>query len=71
MRAILQIVIHSQPPTPIKTDDTTATGFVYKNIQLKISKLRDMRHYWLRDKETRKYILKVIMTKRTISQSII
>lgn len=47
---------HPQPPTPIKTDNSTAHGFVYDNINLKKSKSWDMRYYWLRDKEHQKDI---------------
>ena len=51
-RIILIAIEHPQPPTPIKTDNTTAHGFIYDNIQLKRSKSWDMRYYWLRDKRT-------------------
>ena len=45
---------HFQPPSPIKTDNTTSFGYVHNNIQLKRSKYWDMRHHWLQDKETHK-----------------
>ena len=45
---------HPQPPTPIKTDNTTATAFVNKNINQRKSKSWDMKFYWMRDKETQK-----------------
>ena len=51
MRHILISLGHPQPPTPIKTDNATATGFVYDNIHQKRSKSWDMRYYWLRDRE--------------------
>jgi hypothetical protein len=51
IRTILNAMGHPQPPTPIKTDNATAQGFVYKNINQKKSKSWDMRYYWLRDKE--------------------
>ena len=47
---------HPQPPTPIKVDNSTAAGFVNKNITQKRSKSWDMRFHWLRDKETLKNI---------------
>ena len=50
IRRILQALNHPQPPTPMKTDNSTANGFVHKNIQQKRSKSWDMRFYWLRDK---------------------
>ena len=45
---------HPQPPTPIKTDNSTTAGCVNINIQQKRSKSWDMRFHWLRDKETHK-----------------
>ena len=50
IRHFLTVLGHPQPPTPIKTDNSTATGFVHNNIQQKRSKSWDMRYYWLRDK---------------------
>ena len=52
IRHILQALNHPQPPTPLKTDNSTATGFVYINIHQKRSKSWDMRYHWLRDKQT-------------------
>jgi hypothetical protein len=51
IRVILEAMEHPQPATPIKTDNATATGFVYNNINQKKSKSWDMRYYWLRDRE--------------------
>ena len=50
IRTILNALGHPQPPTPIKTDNSTAHGFVHDNINQKRSKSWDMRYYWLRDK---------------------
>ena len=52
IRVMLEGLGHPQPPTPIKTDNSTAHGFIYDNINLKKSKSWDMRYYWLRDRET-------------------
>ena len=52
IRQTIQDLNHPQPPTPLKTDNSTATGFVYDNIQQKLSKAWDMRYYWLRDHQT-------------------
>ena len=52
LRSFLEALNHPQPPTPIKTDNSTATGFVYDNIHQKRSKTWDMRYYWLRDRQT-------------------
>ena len=56
LRAIIISINHSQPTTLIKTDNNTLLGCVHNNIQLKKSKSWDMRHHWLRDKETCEYI---------------
>ena len=50
IKTLLQVLKYPQPPTPIKTDNSTAYGFIYNNIHQKRSKSRDMRHYWLRDR---------------------
>ena len=51
IRIALDALGHPQPPTPIKTDNSTAHGFIYKNINMKRSKSWDMRYHWLRDRE--------------------
>ena len=45
---------HPQPPTPIMTDNTTALGFVSKNLQPKQTKSTDMRYWWMRDRSDQK-----------------
>ena len=50
IRNILNALGHIQPATPIKTDNSTAVGFTYDNINQKRSKSWDMRYYWLRDR---------------------
>ena len=35
IRHILKALNHPQPPTPLKTDNSTATGFIYNNIHEK------------------------------------
>ena len=50
IRTLLQALHHPQPPTSIKTDNSTAHGFIYDNIHQKRSKSWDMRYYWLRDR---------------------
>ena len=56
IRVLLEALNHPQPPTPIKTDNSTAHGFVYDNINQKKSKSWHMRYYWLRDKNNQKLI---------------
>ena len=53
VRRLLQHLGHPQPPTPLKTDNTTAERFVSKKIHQKRSKTWDMRFYWLRDQQSR------------------
>ena len=45
--------MHPQPPTPIKTDNSTANGFIHDNIHQRRSKSWDMRYYWLRENQTK------------------
>ena len=54
IRYILEALQHPQPPTPIKTDNATAHGFIYNNINLKKSKSWDMKYYWTRDRANQK-----------------
>ena len=53
IRRILETLTHPQPATPIKTDNSTANGFVHNNIHQKRSKSWDMRYYWLRERQTK------------------
>ena len=54
LRRLLIMMGHPQPPTIISTDNSTTSGFVNNNIQLKKSKSWDMRLHWLRDREHQK-----------------
>ena len=54
IRIALEEMGHPQPPTPIKTDNATALGYVYDNIKQKRSKSFDMKYHWLRDREQQK-----------------
>ena len=49
-RRLLEEMGHVQPPTPIQTDNTTALGFVTKNLNPKATKSTDMRYWWVRDR---------------------
>jgi len=57
IRIVLQALDHAQPPTPIKTDNSTANGFIHDNIHQRRSKSWDMRYYWLRDRQTQQQFL--------------
>ena len=41
-----------QPKTPIQTDNSTAVGFTNKKIVNKVTKLVDMKLWWLRDRDS-------------------
>jgi len=41
---------HIQPPTPLRTDNSTADGIMNKTVKQKQSKAMDMRFYWLQDR---------------------
>ena len=53
LRQILEELGHPQPPTPLKTDNSTAHAFVHSNMRQKRSKSWDMRYNWLRDRARR------------------
>ena len=41
---------HPQPPTPLKTDNATASGIATKTVKQRRSKSMDMRFHWIRDR---------------------
>ena len=51
LRQILEELGHSQPKTPIQTDNTTGEGVINNKIQSKRTKSMDMRFHWLPDCE--------------------
>ena len=53
MRHILDSIGHVQPATLLKTDNSTAHGFVHNNTHQKRSKSWDMRYHWLRENQTK------------------
>lgn len=56
LRQTLHDLGHPQPPTPLKTDNSTANDFVHANMKRRRSKSWDMRYHWLRDKSTQNHI---------------
>ena len=50
MRRILIALKHPQPPTPIRTDNTTAQSIINNTAKQRKSRAMDMRYYWLRDR---------------------
>eukprot|EP00804_Cyclotella_cryptica_P026781 CCRYP_007960-RA/>CCRYP_007960-RA protein AED:0.46 eAED:0.46 QI:0/-1/0/1/-1/1/1/0/117 len=51
IRIILEELGHTQPATPLQTDNSTAEGVVNGKIQPKRTKAMDMRFHWLRDRK--------------------
>jgi hypothetical protein len=49
-RKTLQELGHPQPPTPLETDNTTATCYSNGTIKQKRTKAMDMRFYWIKDR---------------------
>jgi hypothetical protein len=54
LRVTLTEVGHSQPPTPLRTDNSTAFGILNETIKQKRSKAMDMRYHWLTDRVRQK-----------------
>jgi hypothetical protein len=50
LRTSLEELGHHQPPTPLETDNTTATGYSNGTITRKRTKAIDMRFYWIKDR---------------------
>jgi hypothetical protein len=50
LRPTLEELGHKQPPTPMETDNTTATGYSNGTIKKKRTKAMDMRFYWIKDR---------------------
>jgi hypothetical protein len=50
LRVTLTELGHKQPPTPLRTDYSTAFGILNETIKQKRSKAMDMRYHWLTDR---------------------
>jgi hypothetical protein len=50
LRTTLKELGHPQPPTPMETYNTTATGYSNGTIKQKRTKAMDMRFYWIKDR---------------------
>ena len=53
-RVLLKEMGHPQPPTPVQTNNTTAHGFVTRNLNPKATKSTDMNYWFMRDKRDQK-----------------
>jgi hypothetical protein len=47
-RTTLEELGHKQPPTPMETNNNTATGYSNGTIKQKRTKCMDMRFYWIK-----------------------
>jgi hypothetical protein len=54
LRVTLTELGHTQPPTPLRADKSTALGISNETIKQKISKAMDMRYHWLTDRVRQK-----------------
>jgi hypothetical protein len=54
LRVTLIDLVHTQPPTPLQTDNSTAFGILNEKIKQKRSKAMDMRYHWLTDRVRQK-----------------
>jgi hypothetical protein len=54
IQIILEELGHPQPPTPLQTDNSTASGISNDTVKQKRSKAIDMRFYWIRDRVRQK-----------------
>jgi hypothetical protein len=54
LRVTLTELGHTQPPTPLQTDNSTALGILNETIKYKRSKAMDMRYHWLIDRVRQK-----------------
>jgi hypothetical protein len=50
LRNTLEEMGHTQPPTPLQTDNSTANGIINGTVKQQRSKAIDMRFYWVRDR---------------------
>jgi hypothetical protein len=50
LRITLTELGHIQPPTPLRTDNSTAFGILNKTIKQKRSKAMDLRYHWLAER---------------------
>ena len=55
-RRLLEEIGHRQPPTPVKTDNTTAFGFANKIMVPTATKSTDMRYWYMRDQSDQEKI---------------
>ena len=57
IRQILLEMGHLQPPTPVKTDNSTTDGIANRSVISRKRRLMDMRIYWVRDRVSQRMFL--------------
>jgi hypothetical protein len=60
LRVTLTELGHTQPPTPLRTDNSTAFGILNETIKQKRSKAMYMRYHWLTDRVHQKTIRRLL-----------
>jgi predicted transposase YdaD len=50
LRTTLEEMGHPQTPTPLQTDNTTATGYIDEKIKQRCTDAMDMQFYWVKDR---------------------
>ena len=55
LRITLAEMGYKQSPTPVTLDNTTAVGFINKQMKQRRTKAIDMRYYWLQDQEAQQH----------------
>jgi hypothetical protein len=55
LRVTLTELGHTQPPTPLRTDNSTALSVLNETIKQKRSKVMDMRYHWLTNRVRQKH----------------
>ena len=65
----LRITLHeigfTQPPTPIKTDNSAAKGIVTATVRQKRSKAMDMQFYWIKERVKQKDFFRLLETRKS------
>jgi hypothetical protein len=67
-RTTLEEMGHTQPATPVVTNNSTATGIANSTVKQRRSKAIDMRYYWVRDR-TEQNQFKIIWQKGEINRA--
>ena len=57
IRQILLEMGHLQPPTPVKTDNSTTDGIANRSVISRKTRLMDIRIYWVRDRVSQRMFL--------------